>query len=142
MTEPDHPSAQRHAMHASHAYRPVRIMWWIYFALISVYWLLAVFSMHSVLDVLQMVFWAVGLVGLFGYLRRMAIGWWQLWGGYLVLFTVWVAVNIVNGFMHAPPGNTMASLAAAVVIVLVFGPAAWALSRYALRCPDLWRASR
>jgi hypothetical protein len=120
----------------------VRILWWLYFALIVLFWLLSVFSVNSLPDALQTAFWAMGLVGLWGYLRHLAIGRRPLWSGYLVLFAIWIPANIVLRFVQAPPSGWLAPLIAALGIVLLFGPMAWALWRYALRCPSIWRRSR
>ena len=145
MSEPEHATDSQtpaeHA-HAAHAHPPVRILWWTYFVLIALFWLLSVFSVNSLPDALQTAFWALGLVGLWGYLHHLAIGRRPLWSGYLALFAIWVPANIVLRFIQAPPSGWLAPLIAALGIVLLFGPMAWALWRYALRCPNIWRTSR
>lgn len=142
MNDPDLDRSTDHTAHAPHAYRPVRILWWVYFALIAVYWMLAVLTMHSPLDALQAAFWAVSLVGLWGYLRHLAIGGRRLWMIYLPLFVTWVLANIVMRLVHAPQAGLLPSLIAAFGIVLMFGLSAWALWRYAFRCPKIWRTPR
>ncbi len=125
--------------HAPHAYRPVRTLWWIYFALIALYWLLAVFSVHTLSDGLQAAFFGFGLVGLWGYLRHVAIGWRALWIAYLALFVLWVVGNIVLHFVRGPAAGVLPALIAAFGVLLVFGLAAWALWRYSFRCASLWQ---
>jgi len=139
MSEPEH--APDTPAHAAHAHPPVRILWWIYFALLTVDWLMSVIEVRSILQGLEAVFWGVGLVGLIGYLRRYAIGWHRFWAVYLALYAAWVGYNTVDMFWRNLHAGLLPLLAATLGVLLVFGPLAWALWRYVSRCPSIWRRS-
>lgn len=137
MTETEHP---RHAgTSAAHAHPPVRLLWWLYFGLIALDCVFAVLQVHSVLDGLQLAFWALGLVGLWGYLRRVAIVHRRAWMAYLALFVLWLVFNIVVLFGRHPDAGLMPSLAASLGLAVVCGPQAWALWCYVFRSPRVWR---
>jgi len=136
MTHADPP---RHAgPSAAHVHPPVRILWWLYFALIALDCLIAVFLVHSVLDGLQLAFWALGLVGLWGYLQRVPILGRRAWMAYLGLFVTWLVLNIAVHYSRHPDAGLMPSLMASLGLAVVCGPLAWALWCYVFRSPRLW----
>ncbi len=136
-----HP-AHAPGVHAPHAYAPVRVLWWIYLALMGLNWVLSWFDARTLVDMLGIAFWGMALAGLAGYLLRRALGPRLLWMAYLALFVLWLLVQAGMMIARNPGAGVLASVAAAGATALVFGPTAWALWRYAWRCPDLWLAAR
>ena len=126
---------------AAHAHPPVRLLWWLYFVLIALDCLGTVLRVHSVLDGVQLAFWALGLVGLWGYLRPVRILARRFWMAYLGLFVLWIVFNIAVLFGRHPDAGLMPSLAASLVLALVCGPQVWALWCYVFRSPRVWRAA-
>lgn len=140
MNPPERPQADPPS--AAHAHPPVRILWWLYFALIALDCLSTAFEVHSLSDGLQLAFWLLGLVGLWGYLRHVPIVDRRLWMGYLGLFVVWLVFNIAVQFGRHPDAGLMPSLAASLGMMLVCAPQAWALWCYVFRSPRVWRRGR
>jgi len=124
---------------AAHAHPPVRILWWVYFALIALDCAVAVFQVHALLDAVQLVFWALGLVGLWGYLQRVPILGRRAWMAYLGLFVLWLGFNIAVLFGRHPDAGLMPSLAASLGLAVMNGPLVWALWCYGFRSPRVWR---
>lgn len=137
MTQAEPP--RRAGPSAAHAHPPVRILWWLYFAVIAVDSLVAVFLVRTLLDGLLLVFWALGLVGLWGYLQRVPILARRAWMAYLGLLPVWLAINIAEHVGRHPDAGLMPSLAASLGLVVMCGPLAWALWCYVFHCPNVWR---
>lgn len=129
---------RRAAPSAAHAHPPVRILWWVYFALITINCAVAVLQVHTLPDGLQLGFWALGLVGLWGYLQRVPILDRRVWMAYLALFVLWLVFNVAVLFGRHPDAGLMPSLAASLGLAVVCGPQAWALWCYVFRSPRVW----
>lgn len=136
----NHPERPRHAStSAAHVHTPVRLLWWLYFALIALDCVFAVLQVHSYMDGLQLAFWALGLVGLWGYLQHVAIIGRRAWLAYLALFVAWIVFNIAVLFGRHPDAGLMPSLAASLGLAVMNGPLVWALWCYVSRSPRVWQ---
>jgi hypothetical protein len=117
-------------------------LWWSYFALIVLTTVASWFRIHTVLDAVLAIFNGYGLVGLWGYLRRMAIGWRKFWIVYFVLFLV-AAVSSVGPVAWAALLSHSAMLYYMVVAsILLCAPQCLALWRYGFRSASIWQAAR
>lgn len=122
------------------AIKDVSVAWWGYFWLLVVLagvdaWLIKDWS--SGLD------WgsgAIGLVGLWGYLRRRPVGWRWLWVLYLVLLVLHVVHAAYRCFLMPTPGRAVLAVAVVVGMALVT-PLFVALWRYVFT-EALWREER
>lgn len=117
-------------------------LWWAYFALLALTTVSSCFGIHSSLDALLDVFNAYGLVGLWGYLRGLAVGWRKFWVVYFILFvadTVY-SVGLIAWFAwqsHAAMYYYM-SVAAALLCI----PQGLALWYYGFRSSSIWQAAQ
>lgn len=117
-------------------------LWWAYFVLVSLTTISSWFQIHSVLDGILAVFNGYGLVGLWGYLRRTAIGWRRFWVLYLVLFSV-AAVYSVGLVAWAAVVSRTAMLYYMIVATTLLCIPQWlALWRYGFRSTPIWQAAR
>ena len=117
-------------------------LWWVYFAVVALSTISSWFRTHSILDALLDVFSGFALVGLWGYLRGLAIGWRNFWIAFFVFFTVDAAYSVglvawVAFQSHAAMYYWM--LAAAILLCI---PQCLALWRYGFRSNSMWRAAR
>ncbi|WP_158886656.1 hypothetical protein [Rhodanobacter sp. L36] len=117
-------------------------LWWAYFALLALAGVSSCFGIHSLLDALLAVFNAYGLVGLWGYLRHLAIGWRRFWIVYFVLFVADAVYGVgliawLAWHSHAAMYYYMFAGA-----ILLFAPQCLALWRYGFRSSSIWQAAR
>ena len=117
-------------------------LWWrFYFALLCVLFALSALSgPASPLDVALTVVHAFALVGLFGYLRSVAIGWREFWLVYLGLSLSLHATGLAFALSHEAVRETGLAVILTLLALLML-PMFLALWRYAFRCPGLWAAS-
>jgi len=116
-------------------------MWWVYFVLVGVLTLSGMLQgPWSPLDVLASIFAAFSLVGLWGYIRQVPIGWKQFWVVYFAL-SLFLSVVLTVGILVAvelPPGTLGLFLALLALGGLFAAPLYVALWRYAFRSAHLW----
>ena len=112
---------------------PVRASswWWAYFALSVAMNLVSILLARSPLDALNAVFYGLGLVCLWGYIRGLAVGWRQFWAVYLLLNLLLGLVSLALNAGEVP----MALLVLATVFVF---PLFLANYRYAFMQPEIW----
>lgn len=109
--------------------------WWFYFALVAVLATLSLFGARSPLDFAAGVINAIGLIGVWGYLRQVAVGYRVLWVGY---FALSVVASLLALGLNAADSVPAGALLLALVFVL---PLYYALWQYAFRSPGVWQAS-
>ena len=117
-------------------------LWWAYFVLLALVFVRSLFDIHSPLDAFSAIFDGFGLVGLWGYLRRITIGWRMFWVIYLVLLAVQVACGVAGIALYAAKSGTVTSYAMLAALILVVIPQCLALWRYAFRSRAIWQAAR
>jgi putative Ca2+/H+ antiporter (TMEM165/GDT1 family) len=88
------------------------------------------------------IFDGFGLVGLWGYLRGIAIGWRVFWGIYLALLVVQIACGIAGTALFAAKSGTVMAYLFAIALFLLAAPQCWALWRYAFRSSAIWQAAK
>jgi hypothetical protein len=91
---------------------------------------------YSPFDLALSVFFSFGLVGLWGFIRNVAIGWRPFWVGYFVLVMVGVLYSI--GDLVLGPAVDTDFLLVAGVACLITIPQWAALWSYAFRSPGIW----
>lgn len=109
--------------------------WWIYFAIHvagTMHWFLRI---ESPSDFLWGIFGAYGVVGLWGYLRRYAIGWHTFWRIYFVVSLAIMFIDMFSTLFEWPP--IVFSLVVAYAV-----PYYYALWQYAFRAPQIWDGAR
>ena len=129
-------------MAESPAMPPTRPFWTAYFCLACLAWLFGlVFGDHSPIDLLNSALFGMGLVGLWGYINDLRIGWRLFWVAFFVFSSA--AVGYLLLVLLAEPamrGDSEAWIILAVGVALAF-PQWLAWWRYAFRSPHLWAAS-
>lgn len=122
--------------------RILNILWWCYFVLMALAMVSSWLRIHSVLDAVLAVFGGYGLVGLWGYLRRVAVGWRKFW---IVYFIIFVAAALCGvGLIAWVAGVTHSATSYFVLIaaILLCAPHCFALWHYAFRSDPMWQAAR
>ena len=117
-------------------------LWWAYFALSALAWSTSLFRIGSVYDAVMAVFAGYGIVGMWGYLRGLGIGWRKFWIAYLVLFVgylLYVIGRLAWLAVQYPTGMVFYML---IATMLLCTPQCLALWRYSFRSDALWQAAR
>ena len=117
------------------------LLWWAYFMLLVGLTLLGFLFTGSPLDVAYGIFDAVGLIGLWGWLRQVAIGWRAFWACYLALTVLFSLLEAAIGFFGASPPDFQTLVLGLCAIVLLLSPLYVALWRYAFRSDSVWVAA-
>jgi len=117
-------------------------LWWAYFILLALVLVRSLFSIHSSLDAVSAVFNGLGLIGLWGYLRGVAIGWRMLWSIYLALFVISMIFGIAGTALFAAKSGSVVSYSMFVALILLAIPQCLALWRYAFRSRAIWQAAQ
>ena len=117
-------------------------LWWAYFLLILLTTISSWFRIHTVLDAALAVFNGYGLVGLWGYLRRKAIGWRKFWVTYFVLFLIAAIYSLGLVTWAALLSHTAMLYYVAVAAILLCIPQCLALWCYGFRSSSIWQAAR
>jgi hypothetical protein len=117
------------------------ILWWSYFALLAIATISSWFRVHSLSDALLAVFGGFGLVGLWGYLRRVNIGWPKFWIAYFILFTTYALYSIGLIAWLAWQAHAVTYYYVAIGAALLVTPQGLALWRYGFRSGSLWRVA-
>ncbi len=122
--------------------RPWKILWWSYFALVAITTVSSWFGIRSVSGALLAVFNGYALVGLWGYLRHVSIGWRKFWIVYFLLFAAYAIYSI--GLFAAVAWQSHAAMYyyMAVGAVFLVTPQCLALWRYGFRSSSLWQAAQ
>lgn len=114
--------------------------WWAYFLVLTVLTVAGLLSgPGSFVEALLGVVTTFALVGLWGYMRQIAIGWKQFWAVY---FCISLALNgtALVGFAitsrHPLDASMLMFLATTAVLLAPLHLALW---RYAFRSPRVWR---
>ena len=121
--------------------RSGKSLWWVYFGLLALAWFASLFDIHSLFDALLALFYGYGLVGLWGYLRDVAIGWRIFWATYLILFSAAVlySIGLIAWFaLQTSSGMLYAILVAGILLCI---PQCVALWRYSFRSALLWQTA-
>jgi len=115
------------------------IFWRAYFMLmLIIFGLSALFGEHSVIELAKTIFFAFGLVCLWGLIHNKAIGWRPLWAVYFVLVMAGALYTIADlAFGAGSPWPSSIWLAALVGLALTT-PQWLALWLYAFRRPLIW----
>jgi len=103
--------------------------WWAYFWLLVVLTGVGAWLIKDWDGGLDWGSGAIGLLGLWGYLRQRPVGWRWLWVLYLVLLTLHVVHAVGRCFLMPAPGQAMFAIAVVGGLVLV-APLFVALWRY------------
>jgi hypothetical protein len=119
-----------------------KILWWSYFALVAITTISSWFDIHSVSDALLAVFNAYALVGLWGYLRRVSIGWRKFWIVYSALFTAYAVYGV--GLVASLAWQSHAAMYYYMVVgaVPLVAPQCLALWRYGLCNASIWQPTQ
>jgi hypothetical protein len=117
-------------------------LWWAYFVLLALVLIRSLFSIQSPLDAAIAAFDGLGLVGLWAYLRSVAIGWRMLWVLYLVLFAVAIFCGVAGIALFAAKSGTIMSYVTLTALSFVTIPQWFALWRYVYRSPAIWQTAR
>jgi hypothetical protein len=118
------------------------VWWWAYFALNVVVLVAAVVTgWHTPLRNLSLsVFYGVGLLGLFGYLRSVAIGHRLFWVTYLFVVVAGAAYSAGSTLLRASHSDAL-FLISLLLLGVVFSAPTWlALWRYAFRSSSIWQS--
>lgn len=113
--------------------------WWAYFLAFSLMLVAAVFlGSHTPLDVLNTLVSGLGLVGLWGYVRNVAIGWRKFWAGCFLLNLLFF-LHFLGGsaWLAWEQSNAFPILLALVVGAFCF-PLLLANFLYAFRSDLVW----
>jgi len=120
-----------------------RTAWWLYFGLLALH-----VATAPLLERLDPIGWAslvlsgAGLLGLWGYLRKRAIGRRPVWIVYLVALLLSIAHDMTVSFLTLMSGWSVAWVVE-IAIGLAFNfPLLWASWRYAFCSPEIWRRTR
>jgi hypothetical protein len=117
-------------------------LWWAYFVLLVLVFVRSLFNIHSPPDVIWTIFDGFGLVGLWGYLRCMAIGLRAFWAIYLALLMIQVICAVAGIALFAAKSDTVMSYAMLAALFLLAIPQCFAIWRYAFRSRAIWQAAR
>jgi hypothetical protein len=123
-----------HLMIGSDRRRPTQA-WWLYFALVLALAIMSLIGTRSPLDLANSIVNAFGLVGLWGYIRQVAVGHRLFWAGY---FAVSVLLSAIATALNVADAAPAVVLAFALTFVL---PLYYALWQYAFRSPGAWRVA-
>lgn len=118
-----------------------QILWWCYFTLMAIATVSSWTRVRSLPDALWAVFGGYALVGLWGYLRRVTIGWRKFWMAYFILFTGYVLYSIGLLAWVAWQAHATTYLYVAMGAVLLVTPQCLALWRYGFRGSSIWQAA-
>jgi hypothetical protein len=127
------------------------LWWWAYFALAVVVYAASIFMQwhrvpdgHVVTfrwvkgDELLALFYGIGLLGLLGYLRGIAVWRRWFWAGYTCLTYAGAAVGFGLTLLQAAHSDAL-FLISLLLAATAFAIPLWvALWRYAFRSPDVW----
>ena len=116
-------------------------LWWAYFFLLALIFVRSLFNIHSPLDMLAAILDGFGLVGLWGYLRGIAIGWRVFWGIYLALFLIELACGVAGTALFAAKSGAVMPYLLVIALLLLAAPQCLALWRYAFRSGAIWQAA-
>lgn len=120
----------------------IRFAWWYYFWLMVV--LTATGPLMGMEDLGAWLEWAlgiVGLVGLWGYLRRRPVGPRMFWRAYFG-YTIAIILYGASGFLEVKSELLGWFFGIWVLLMALVFPCLLALWRYAFRSPDIWRRDR
>jgi hypothetical protein len=114
--------------------------WFAYFVLMVLAFAGAlVTGGHSPFELAKSIFFGFGLIGLWGFIRNVAIGWRRFWVGYFLLVMAGVIYSIGNLVLGPAIDSDFLVLAA---VACVFTAPQWAaLWLYAFRSSVIWRTS-
>ena len=116
-----------------------RSMWWAYFVFLILWWVLSLFnSDHSISGVAHSAFFTFTLLGVWGYLRKLAIFSRSAWMAYFILASVDLAYFFVSTFQLAGPSDRTFLAVIFVTVAALQSPAWLALWLYAFRSSDVW----
>lgn len=118
---------------------PVPGPWWCgYLVLLVLFVVLGLLrGPGSPIGVIFALLHTFALVGVYGYVYGIAIGWREFWAGYLVLAIALDLAAAVLGYWLEPLRDTVLALILLLVAVLLL-PMYVALWRYAFRSPQIW----
>lgn len=142
VSQPSDISFNRQAAMAQSESRIWKIFWWSYFAVLAITTVSSWFGIRSVSEVLLAVVDGYALVGLWGYLRQVSIGWRKFWVVYFALFTAYAVYGIGQFAWLAWQSHAAMYYAMTVGAVLLIAPQYWALWRYAFRSTAIWQTTQ
>ena len=117
-------------------------LWWAYFVVVVITTVSSWFGIHSLLDALLAFFNAYALVGLWGYLRRVSIGWRKFWIVYFILFAAQAVYGVGLVAWLAWQSHAAMYYYMFVAAILLCIPQCLALWRYGFRSSSIWQAAR
>jgi hypothetical protein len=117
-------------------------LWWAYFVVVALTTISSWFDISSLLDALLAVFNAYALVGLWGYLRRISIGWRKLGVVYSALFAAQAVYGIGLVSWLAWQSHAAMYYYMVVAAILLSIPQCLVLWRYGFRSASIWQAAR
>lgn len=131
----------RHAAHTPPTGNQ-RVWWWAYFALscLALVASIATGWRWSLRDVLAPMFYAIGLVGLWGYLRGIALGPRAFWRVYFCATLAGAAWSVGHTLLQAGHSDATFLLPLLLAAVALCLPSWLALWRYAFRSGSMWQA--
>jgi hypothetical protein len=117
------------------------IWWWAYFALSAVVLVASIVTgwRWPLRDALLSAFYAIGLVGLWGYLRSIPIWVRAFWVAYFCVTLAGAVWSIGRTLAQAAHSDALFLVSLLVVAVAFCIPSWLALWRYAFRSGGMWR---
>ena len=119
------------------------VWWWAYFALNVAVLVASIFTgWYTPLRSLSLfVFYGIGLLGLFGYLRSVAIGHRLFWVTYFLIVVGGAAYSAGSTFLRAAQSDALFLIAPLLVVAAFSAPTLLALWRYAFCSTSIWKPS-
>ena len=125
---------------ATQSYKATSRVWWLaYFMFMLSAWVVAsLLGGRGKLDFAIGIFYGVGLVGLWGFVRGKAIGWRPFWAAYFFVVVAGALYSIGNlAFGSGAPWPIRLWLYV-LLAALITVPQWWALWAYSFHSPTIW----